>query len=242
MPSKPDRLEALEQAVRASYLGEPGAELEAVHLATMARAISQADEAAVAAPRLRRPLWRRARAGLAAGAALIAIPLSLAALAVAGVNLPDPAASVFSAIGIELPNQSSIGDGRGDERSGREGGSAGDEGGRHARPGLERGDERAGAGDDRGSGAARSRSDSSGGRSQSTPSTPPEGTPSAPPEGAPGTQPGGTPSGPPEGTPQSAPDASGSAPGGPSGDPHAIAPMPPAELLDRSAGPRGPGR
>jgi hypothetical protein len=55
--------------------------------------------------------WRRGRArsrrALVArvGIAVAAVPLALAGLAFAGVNLPDPAQSAFDRVGISLPNQ-----------------------------------------------------------------------------------------------------------------------------------------
>ena len=54
-----------------------------------------------------RPLLRLA-------AAVVAIPLLFTGLAVAGVELPDPAADAFESVGIELPNQSDDRDAHGE--------------------------------------------------------------------------------------------------------------------------------
>ena len=66
-----------------------------------------APPAAKARGRRRGPL--PARPLLRIAVAIAAIPLLFTGLAVAGVNLPAPAKSVFEAIGIELPNQSNDG-------------------------------------------------------------------------------------------------------------------------------------
>jgi hypothetical protein len=93
--------------LRAAYVSEPEEALASRHLAAMAR------EAELVLPR-RRPEpagWRRTmrnrfiRPVAKLSAATAAAILGTAGLAVAGVNLPDPAKDAFQRAGITLPNQ-----------------------------------------------------------------------------------------------------------------------------------------
>lgn len=118
------------------------AELERVHRVRIEAAISEAARTAAPRPtpsvaalhsgpggRISRAA-ARSRIAVAAGAAVLAVPLSLAGLATAGVKLPAPATSTFERIGITLPNQAAPADasdevpGRGEPVSGEKPGSA----------------------------------------------------------------------------------------------------------------------
>lgn len=107
-PGEADLLKVV-GAVRAIYDRGPSPQVERRHVA----ALVAAPPAAADPPKTvrvtagRPPVARPALHHLfAACAALFALPLSLAGLAVAGVDLPDPADSAFERVGLELPNQS----------------------------------------------------------------------------------------------------------------------------------------
>ena len=93
--------------VRATYVSEPEEAMASRHLAAIAR------EAELVRPRYRpEPAgWRRTmrnrfiRPVAKLSAATLAAILGTAGLAVAGVNLPDPAKDAFQRAGITLPNQ-----------------------------------------------------------------------------------------------------------------------------------------
>ena len=90
--------------VRATYLSEPDEATASRHLGGIAR------EAELVLPRRRPDGWRRImnlsiRPALKLAAATLAAVLGTAGLAVAGVNLPDPAKDAFQRVGITLPNQ-----------------------------------------------------------------------------------------------------------------------------------------
>lgn len=99
--------------VRAAYMGGPEEAVASRHLAAMAR------EAELAPPRrTTRPAgWRRIvnrnrfiRPAVTLGAATLAAVMGTAGLAVAGVNVPDPAQEAFEQVGINLPNQAGGGE------------------------------------------------------------------------------------------------------------------------------------
>jgi hypothetical protein len=60
---------------------------------------------------------RFVRPAIKLGATALGVVLGTAGLAVAGVNLPDPADEAFERAGISLPNQAGGGDAQGDENS-----------------------------------------------------------------------------------------------------------------------------
>lgn len=85
---------------------EPDPAVASSHLAQM-RAAAQASETRVPAAPPRTSVADRGRIARRAALGAVSIPLVASGLAVAGVDLPDPASDAFEAIGIELPNQSS---------------------------------------------------------------------------------------------------------------------------------------
>jgi hypothetical protein len=94
--------------VRAAYVSEPEEAVASRHLAAMAR------EAEPVLPRrtTEPARWRRImsrnrfiRPAVTLGAVTLAAVLGTAGLAVAGVDLPDPAKKAFERAGITLPNQ-----------------------------------------------------------------------------------------------------------------------------------------
>lgn len=92
--------------VRATYVSEPEEAVASRHLAAIAH------EAELVLPRhtpqparWRRTMNRSIRPALKLGAATLAAVLGTAGLAVAGVDLPDPAQDAFHRAGITLPNQ-----------------------------------------------------------------------------------------------------------------------------------------
>lgn len=99
-PEEVALIEVLE-AIRAEAARPPAPSTRRSHLAMMTTA---AAEHPVRADAQRRRSTRRLASRLAAVG--IAVPLSTAGLAVAGVALPQPANDAFDAVGIELPNQS----------------------------------------------------------------------------------------------------------------------------------------
>jgi hypothetical protein len=104
--------------VRAAYAEPPAGPTEAAHLAAMARAgVASTDglvagsEALVSAPRPRRLRTSpRGRLALLGAGVALAVPLTTAGLAFAGVSLPGVARAPFEQVGIELPNQASSDD------------------------------------------------------------------------------------------------------------------------------------
>ena len=93
--------------VRATYVSDPDEAVASRHLAAIAR------EAELVQLRTRRPESRRRtmirnrllRPVATLGAATLLAILGTAGLAVAGVNLPEPATEAFEHAGISLPNQ-----------------------------------------------------------------------------------------------------------------------------------------
>jgi hypothetical protein len=90
--------------VRATYVSEPEEAVASRHLAAIAR------EVELVLPPRRPDGWRRImnrsiRPALKLAAATLVAVLGTAGLAVAGVNLPDPAKDAFQRAGITLPNQ-----------------------------------------------------------------------------------------------------------------------------------------
>jgi hypothetical protein len=105
-------LAAFVSTLRAAVPAEPDPEVEATLVRRVAReagstadAVARADTAPL--PAARSPRWRP-RLMLAAKVAVAAIlvPAAMAALAFAGVRLPEPAREAFDRVGVELPNQS----------------------------------------------------------------------------------------------------------------------------------------
>jgi len=101
--------------LRATYAGGPEETVASRHLAAIAR------EAELVLPRRStQPVgWRRImnrnslfRPAVTLGAATLAAVMGTAGLAVAGVNLPDPAQEAFEQVGITLPNQAGGGERR----------------------------------------------------------------------------------------------------------------------------------
>jgi hypothetical protein len=103
-----DDVDAFLADLRAAYVSDPEEAVASRHLAAIAR------EAELVRPR-RTPgtvSWRRTvhrnrflRPVVTLGAAMLAAILGTAGLAVAGVDLPDPATEAFEQVGITLPNQ-----------------------------------------------------------------------------------------------------------------------------------------
>jgi hypothetical protein len=101
-----DELAAFAQAVRSTLVERADAATATLlvpRLAEAARASVPTRPVAPTVARSRpRPRWGlRAKVAVA----VASVPLMFAGLAVAGVNLPRPADSVFETVGIELPNQ-----------------------------------------------------------------------------------------------------------------------------------------
>jgi hypothetical protein len=94
--------------MRAAYVRDPEEAVASRHLAAIAR-----EAELVLAPRTPKPAAGRRtmirnrflRPIGALGTATLAAVLGTAGMAVAGVNLPDPAAAAFERVGISLPNQ-----------------------------------------------------------------------------------------------------------------------------------------
>jgi hypothetical protein len=93
--------------MRAAYVSEPEEATASRHLAAIAR-----ESELVLGRRAPKPSWRRTmirnrftRPIAALSAAMLATALATAGLAVAGVDLPDPAKDAFNKVGISLPNQ-----------------------------------------------------------------------------------------------------------------------------------------
>jgi hypothetical protein len=94
--------------IRATYVSNPEEAVASRHLAAIAR-----EAELVVVRRTPKPAaWRRTmirsrflRPVATLGAATLAAVLGTAGLAVAGVNLPDPATEAFEHVGISLPNQ-----------------------------------------------------------------------------------------------------------------------------------------
>jgi hypothetical protein len=111
-----DRVVAFVGALPAALAVRPDPGLEAMvvpRAAETARAASlEAAHAATVSMRTRRrgSPWRRRVAVVATAIALV--PASMAGLALAGVTLPEPARDAFERLGIDLPNQSAVDDGR----------------------------------------------------------------------------------------------------------------------------------
>jgi hypothetical protein len=94
--------------VRATYVSEPEEAAASRHLAAMAREaelVLPRRTAEPVGPRRIMNRYRFMRPAVTLGAATLAAVLGTAGLAVAGVDLPDPAAKAFERAGISLPNQ-----------------------------------------------------------------------------------------------------------------------------------------
>lgn len=97
-----DDLADLLAGTRAAYGRDPDPQLRERVLANMA---SQAPAAGRTAPTRQRRRMLPTRMALRVGATAGAFVLGTAGLAVAGVNLPDPASAAFDRVGVTLPNQ-----------------------------------------------------------------------------------------------------------------------------------------
>jgi hypothetical protein len=101
-----DELAAFARAVRSTLVERPDAATAMLLVPRLAEAARASVPTRPVAPRVarsrRRPRWGRVAK---VAVAVASVPLMFAGLAVAGVNLPRPADSVFEAVGIELPNQ-----------------------------------------------------------------------------------------------------------------------------------------
>ncbi len=96
----------LAEDVRRAVASSPDEATAARHLAAMAaeaRAVQDLPPTPAAAPRRRRGVIARGLAGAAGAVASLALVTT--GLAVAGVDLPEPARAPFDAVGVELPNQ-----------------------------------------------------------------------------------------------------------------------------------------
>ena len=112
-PNSNEEVAAFLAEVRAAYVTDPEEAVASRHLAAISR------EAELVLPQ-RTPKaasWRRTmnrnrflRPVAALGAATLAAAFGTAGLAVAGVNLPDPAKAAFENVGISLPNQAGGGE------------------------------------------------------------------------------------------------------------------------------------
>jgi hypothetical protein len=100
-----NELALFESALRAAVPTQPDPRLGVVLVPRLAEA-ARASTVEAETHAVRRGL--RSRRGLVArvGIAVALVPLVLAGLAFAGVTVPQPARSVFHAVGITLPNQS----------------------------------------------------------------------------------------------------------------------------------------
>ncbi len=96
-----------ENALRAAVPTRPSPALATTLVPRLAGAARAATLEAEARPTRRRTAAPRSRLALVArvGIAVALIPLVLAGLAFAGVNLPSPARDAFEKVGITLPNQ-----------------------------------------------------------------------------------------------------------------------------------------
>jgi hypothetical protein len=94
--------------VRATYVSDPDGAVASRHLAAIAREAELVQLRRTAKPASRRRTMTRnrfLRPSATLGAATLAAVLGTAGLAVAGVDLPDPATKAFERAGISLPNQ-----------------------------------------------------------------------------------------------------------------------------------------
>ena len=96
-----EKLARLLADTRATYVQNPGPELREHLLAAMKRELPAAHRPTPTRTRRSMPIRLAARLGAATGVLILAT----ASLAVAGVNLPDPAADAFDRAGVTLPNQ-----------------------------------------------------------------------------------------------------------------------------------------
>lgn len=120
--SESEELAVFLRDLRAVYTEAPSEAIEATHVAAIARAacalapgreeLTPAQRPSTQAPnqaKRRGTMTKKRLALLTAGLAL-AVPLSLAGLATAGVTLPDAARAPFDQLGLELPNQATADD------------------------------------------------------------------------------------------------------------------------------------
>jgi hypothetical protein len=91
--------------VRAAYLSEPEEAVASRHLDGMVREAELVPRRTPEPAGWRRTMIRPLRPALKLGAATLVALLGMAGLAVAGVDLPDPAQDAFQKVGISLPNQ-----------------------------------------------------------------------------------------------------------------------------------------
>ena len=94
--------------VRAAYVSDPEEAVASRHLAAIACEAELVQMQSTPKPAVWRRIMNRnrlLRPVVTLGAATLAAALGTAGLAVAGVNLPDPATDAFEHVGISLPNQ-----------------------------------------------------------------------------------------------------------------------------------------
>lgn len=117
-------------ALRVAVPATPDPALEAKMIPALASAArnatlesQRASTGVIAAPPTtepaRAPAWGWRRRVAIVAAAVMLLPVLMASLAYAGVELPDPVDDAFEAVGVDLPNQASdrATDGRGDDKA-----------------------------------------------------------------------------------------------------------------------------
>ncbi len=103
-----DKVAAFLADMRAAYVSDPEEAVASRHLAAIAREAELVQTRRAPKPAAWRRIMNRnrfLRPVATLGAATLAALLGVAGLAVAGVNLPDPATEAFEHVGISLPNQ-----------------------------------------------------------------------------------------------------------------------------------------
>ena len=103
-----DKVAAFLADMRAAYVSDPEEAVASRHLAAIAREAELVQTRRAPKPAAWRRIMNRnrfLRPVATLGAAMLAAVLGTAGLAVAGVNLPDPATEAFEHVGISLPNQ-----------------------------------------------------------------------------------------------------------------------------------------
>lgn len=108
----------LEEAIRLAFVEPPSQATADRHLARLMSTRAQAPSRTQPTAGGRRILTSpRLRLGIATVAVVLALPVTFAGLAAAGVRLPDAVDSAFETAGIELPNQPPDGE---DEQTARQ--------------------------------------------------------------------------------------------------------------------------
>jgi hypothetical protein len=163
----------LEEAIRRAFVEPPSQATADRHLAMLMSAGAQAPSRTQPAAGGRRVLASpRLRLGIAVVAVVLALPVTFAGLAAAGVRLPDAVDSAFETAGIELPNQ--LPDGA-DEETGRE--AEPDSGPKDAARSEDESSSQADSGGDRGGRVAESKSSGNGSSAEPSEGNRPAGRP-----------------------------------------------------------------